>query len=120
MRSSLDDVQAAQSRDDERSGRDGAYIGSESADQFQMSVSDCPMCRDLIEYAGLSIKHHLAAMADLAAAVQKNEGHQEISTLEDAVRRQSLERENAVARYETHLAEHGTRVMTAGSCPAPS
>jgi hypothetical protein len=79
-----------------------------------MSIADCQTCRDFIEDAALGIRRHLEAMARLAQAVQGDPGP-EISALEDLVRVCSLNRENAVARYETHLAEHTAKTMAAGS-----
>jgi hypothetical protein len=79
-----------------------------------MSISDCQTCRDFIEDAAISIMRHLDAMDALALALQKNDSGPEIPALEDAVRICSLNRENAVARYESHVAGHD-RTMAAGS-----
>jgi hypothetical protein len=81
----------------------------------RMSLSDCQICRDFLEDAATSIKRHLEALAALALAVQSTGHRQEISALEESVRVCSLQRENIVARYESHLAEHETKTMTAGS-----
>lgn len=84
-----------------------------------MSISDCQTCRDFIEDAAISIIRHLDAMDALALAVQKNDIGPEIPALEDAVRVCCLNRENAVTRYERHVAEHD-RSMAAGSGSANS
>jgi hypothetical protein len=80
-----------------------------------MSISDCQTCRDLIEGASFAIKRHLEAMAALAVAVQKDDSKEEISAREDSVGVCSLDRENAVLRYEAHLAGHSEKTMVAGS-----
>jgi len=78
-----------------------------------MSISDCQTCRDFIEDAANSIMRHLDAMDALALALQKNHIGPEIPVLEEAVRICCLNRENSVARYESHFAGHD-RTMTAG------
>jgi hypothetical protein len=84
----------------------------------KMSVFYCQTCRDLIEDASFAIKRHLEAMAALALAIQRNDNPEEISAREDAVRACSLDRENAVVGYETHLVGHGEKTMVAGSGPS--
>ena len=81
----------------------------------KMSEFYCQTCRDLIEDASFAIKRHLEAMAALAMAVQKNDSPEEISAREDSVDVRSLDRENTVLRYETHLAGHSEKTMVAGS-----
>jgi hypothetical protein len=85
-----------------------------------MSVSDCRECLDLIEHAGLTIRRHLSATAAITLAVQKSESAEVVSALEEAARVCSLDRENAVARYESHLAQHGPKAMAADSDSAGS
>ena len=82
-----------------------------------MPISDCRDCLDLIEQAALTIRRHLAATAAVGLAVQKSDSPEVISALEESARVCSLERENAVARYERHLADHGTQAMAADSGP---
>ncbi len=79
-----------------------------------MSVADCQTCRDFIEDAALSIQCHLDALSSLALALQNGNGP-EVRGLEESVRICSLNRENAVARYESHLDEHTAKTMTAGA-----
>ena len=68
-----------------------------------MSIGDCPACRKLMTDATAAITRHLDAVALLTARVGNTEST-EIEALELEAR--SLERENAVARYESHLASH--------------
>jgi len=75
---------------------------------------------DLLEHAALTIRRHLTATAAVALAVQINESPEVISALEESARVCSLDRENAVARYERHLAYHGTKAMAADSEPERS
>jgi hypothetical protein len=83
-----------------------------------MSIADCGICLDLLEHAALTIRQHLTATAAVALAVRKNDSPEAISALEESARVCSLDRENAVARYGAHLAEHGAKAMAADSDPA--
>lgn len=69
-----------------------------------MSIGDCPVCRQLLGGATDAIKRHLEAVSTLTSKVGDAECT-ETAALELEAR--SLERENAVTRYEKHLASHG-------------
>jgi len=79
-----------------------------------MSIGDCEICRKLLLDAEISIRHHVEALerSQLAAQMEK---WSEVSTLDGFLRECSLRRENTVAKYESHLAEHAGGVMVAKS-----
>lgn len=81
----------------------------------EMSIPGCIICRELIEIAALRIKQHLESMAALALAVQNDAPDAEITFLKQGSRACSLNRENAVADYDRHVAGHSVKTMTAGS-----
>jgi hypothetical protein len=80
-----------------------------------MSIADCPLCKELVEAAELSIRKHLEATTELTSAVQKGASENAVSALRVRLQARSLDRENAVAIYERHQAGHGVKTMTAGS-----
>ena len=80
-----------------------------------MSIGDCLLCMELMDAAAVSIKRHLEATSDLAAAVQNDAPEKEISTLRQRAETCTLNWKNAVATFERHLAGHSLKAMTAGS-----
>jgi hypothetical protein len=79
-----------------------------------MSIGDCEVCRKLLGDAEVCIRHHVEALhrSQIAARMEK---WLEVSSLEGIIRECSLRRENAVAKYESHMSEHASVVMTASS-----
>jgi hypothetical protein len=79
-----------------------------------MSIGDCEVCRKLLGDAEVCIRHHVEALhrSQIAARMER---WLEVSSLDAFVRECSLRRENAVAKYESHMSEHQTSAMTAGS-----
>ena len=70
-----------------------------------MSVGMCAQCKVLLDRAGTAITLHLRAVSRLEVAHQRREVDL-IPTLELATQQESLERENAVESYKSHLASH--------------
>lgn len=77
-----------------------------------MAIADCITCKQLMEDASKAISRHLEAVSALTSRVEhgRSSDH-EARQLEE----RSLERENAVARYENHVATHAAQPMRAGA-----
>jgi hypothetical protein len=67
----------------------------------------CAQCKELLDRAAAAISLHLRAVSRLELAHQRQENEM-IPALELAAQQESLERENAVEAYKSHLASHGT------------
>jgi len=78
-----------------------------------MSEGDCPICKQLLDHAAVSIRAHLRALSRLDLAVQR--GKEDVSVLEKFVRECSIAREDAVAKCAGHRDLHNVKVRAAGS-----
>jgi hypothetical protein len=70
-----------------------------------MTVEMCAQCKELLDRAANAIIVHLRAVSQLELAHQRHE-NELIPALELAAQQDSLERENAVEAYKSHLASH--------------
>lgn len=81
------------------------YIGPKLADCYTMISATCAECRKLHEEAAIAIRTQLAALAEVAAAVQESP-----STREEGLRRKLNDSRIAVMeahqRFRNHVATH--------------
>lgn len=77
-----------------------------------MAIADCNTCKQLMEDASKAISRHLEAVSAVTSRVEHGRSTTRASR---QLEERSLERENAVARYESHLATHEAQPMRAGA-----
>jgi hypothetical protein len=70
-----------------------------------MNFEMCAQCKELLDRAASAITVHLRAVSRLELAHHRHEDDL-IPALELATQQESLERENAVETYKSHIASH--------------